>query len=172
VADGVAATDNVRLLNPYVRLFGSGLINIGAQSIDMRLEPRAVNTAQGQGGEANVAGYGIPFRVSGPWSRVQFRPAVEEIVQSQLRDILARQDQGNPLTQLGQVLFGNQPPTTTETPAETPAQQPADGQAQTPQQQPEQQQQQQQPSNPLADIFRRAMQGDEEEEKQEPAPTP
>lgn len=170
VADGVAATDNVRMLNPYVRLFGSGLINIGSQTIDMRIEPRAVNTAQGQGGQANVAGYGIPFRVSGPWSRVQFRPAVEEIVQNQLRDILAQQDQGNPLTQLGQVLFGNQP--ATETPAEAPTQtEQAQAEGQPQQQQPAQQQQQQ-PSNPLADIFRRAMQGDEEEEKQEPAPTP
>jgi AsmA protein len=169
VADGVAATDNLRLLNPYVRLLGAGLINIGGQTIDMRLEPRAVNTAQGQGGEANVAGYGIPFRATGPWSRVSFAPALEEIVQNQLRDILRQQDQSSPLVQLGNVLFGNQPAETTDTPPDAPAQ-PSDGDA--PAEQPMQQPQQQQERNPLEDIFRRAIQGDEDEEKADPAPAP
>ena len=78
-------------------LTATGLVNIGAQTIDMRIAPRAVNQAQGQGGDASVAGLGIPFRVSGPWSRVSFRPALEEIVQNQLRDILERQGEDNPL---------------------------------------------------------------------------
>lgn len=170
VADGVAATDNLRLLNPYVRLQGKGLINIGAQTIDMRIEPRAVNTAQGQGGDANVAGYGIPFRATGPWSRVSFAPALEEIVQNQLRDILRQQDQTSPLVQLGNVLFGNQPAPTEEAP---PAPAPTgDGDAPAQQQPAEQQQQEERPRNPLLDIFNQAMQGSQQEEKQEPAPTP
>jgi AsmA protein len=64
VADGVMATDNLRLLNPFVRLEGQGLVNIGSQSIDMRIAPRAVNNAQGQGGDASIAGLGVPFRIS------------------------------------------------------------------------------------------------------------
>src|SRR5690606_13648020 len=59
VADGVMATDNLRLLNPFVRLEGQGLVNVGAQTIDMRIAPRAVNNAQGQGGDATIAGLGI-----------------------------------------------------------------------------------------------------------------
>jgi AsmA protein len=169
VADGVAATDNLRLLNPYVRLQGKGLVNIGAQTIDMRIEPRAVNNAQGQGGDANVAGYGIPFRATGPWSRVSFAPALEEIVQNQLRDILRQQDQSSPLVQLGNVLFGNQPAQTEEAPP-APAQT-GDGDA--PAQQPAQQPQQEQPRNPLVDIFNQAIQGSQkQEDKQEAAPTP
>lgn len=169
VADGVMATDNLRLLNPFVRLEGQGLVNIGAQTIDMRIAPRAVNSAQGQGGDATIAGLGIPFRISGPWSRVSFRPAVEEIVQNQLRDILNRQGEDNPLGRLGEALFGRQPAATT-TPAEgeTPAQQPADGETQT-----EQPAQQERPRNPLQDIFNQAIQrGQKQDEKQEPAPAP
>ncbi|MFN3463185.1 MAG: AsmA family protein [Terricaulis sp.] len=171
VADGVMATDNLRLLNPFVRLEGQGLVNIGAQTIDMRIAPRAVNSAQGQGGDATIAGLGIPFRISGPWSRVSFRPAVEEIVQNQLRDILNRQGEDNPLGRLGEALFGRQPAATT-TPAEgeTPAQQPADGETQT-----EQPAQQERPRNPLADIFNQAIQRGQKQEPQqqpEPAPTP
>jgi AsmA protein len=170
VADGVMATDNLRLLNPFVRLDGQGLVNVGAQTIDMRIAPRAVNNAQGQGGDASIAGLGVPFRITGPWSRVQFRVAIEEVVQNQLRDILSRQGEDNPLGRLGEALFGRQPATTT-TPAEadTPAQQPAEGEAQTP----AQQQQTERPRNPLQDIFNQAIQrGQKQEEKQEPAPTP
>ena len=171
VADGVMATDNLRLLNPYVRLEGQGLVNIGAQTIDMRIAPRAVNNAQGQGGDASVAGLGVPFRISGPWSHVQFRVAIEEVVQNQLRDILNRQGEDNPLGRLGDALFGRQPATTTTAPAEseTPAQQPADGQAQPPQQQPER------PRNPLEDILNQAIrrgQKQEEPATTTPAPTP
>jgi len=168
VSDGVMATDNLRLLNPYVRLEGRGLVNVGAQTIDMRLTPRAVNNAQGQGGDLNIAGLGIPFRVTGPWSRVSFRPALEDVVQNQLRDILSQRggETDNPLGRLGEALFGRTPttaPTETETPAETPA--PTDGEtpAETPP--PEER-----PRNPLEDIFRRAIEG--QSKQAEPPPTP
>jgi AsmA protein len=170
VADGVAATDNLRMLNPYVRLDGQGLINIGSQTIDMRLAPRAVNNAQGQGGDATLAGLGVPFRVTGPWSRVSFRVALEEVVQNQLRDILSQRDgdDDNPLSRLGEALFGRQPAQPAETPAETPA---PSGDGDTPAQTPtEQPAQEERPRNPLEDIFRRAIEGDKEKEKA-PAPS-
>jgi AsmA protein len=170
VANGVAATENLRLLNPFVRLEGRGLVDIGAQTIDMRIVPRAVRSIEGQGGEASVTGIGVPFRVSGPWARVSFRPALEDVVQSQLRDIISQQEQGSPLATLGDILFGRQPATSeeapTETPAETPAEQPAEGEATPPAEAP----QQQQPRNPLEDLLRRALGG--EQEKQEETPTP
>lgn len=129
ISNGVAATQDLRLLNPFVRLDGQGLIDIGGQSIDMRIAPRAVNSAQGQGGEAGLAGLGIPFRVSGPWSRVSFAPALGDVVRNELRSraqsILRDQPAGSPLAALGESLFGRTPPAA-ETPAagattETPA---------------------------------------------------
>jgi AsmA protein len=165
VSDGVAATENLRLLNPFVRLEGTGLVNIGAQTIDMRITPRAVRSMEGQGGDASIAGLGIPFRVTGPWSRVSFRPAVEDIVQNQLRDILNRRDgEANPLGALGEALFGRAPAQPAETPAETPA---PDSDGPTPAPAPEEQKQPERPRNPLEDIFRRAMEGDQ---KQAPPP--
>ncbi|HRO02352.1 MAG TPA: AsmA family protein, partial [Terricaulis sp.] len=174
VIDGKAATQDLRLLNPYVRLTGAGIVDIGAQSIDMRLEPRAVTSAQGQGGDASTQGYGIPFRVSGPWSRVSFQPAVEEIVQNELRNIIAREareNPDNPLSQIAGALFGNQ--------AETPAPATQEGQTQTPAaegQQPAQTEQPQQAQEPeerargaITDFLRRAAQGDR---NQQPQPAP
>lgn len=186
VADGVMATDSLRMLNPFVRLEGRGLVNIGAQTIDMRLAPRAVNSAQGQGGDAAIAGLGIPFRVTGPWANVSFRPALEDVAQAQLRNVLAQQQPGSPLAALGEALFG---PQANAPPPEPPAQQPAQGEAQ---QQPAQQQpadgQAQQPAAPqqplsreerarlaLQEALRRAMEGNRQQEQQaeaQPAPTP
>ncbi|MBP6689843.1 MAG: AsmA family protein [Hyphomonadaceae bacterium] len=167
VADGVAATDNLRMLNPFVRLEGRGLVNIGAQTIDMRLAPRAVNNAQGQGGDAAVAGLGIPFRITGPWSRVSFRPAIEDVVQDQLRNVLRQQDGASPLSRLGEALFGREPAATT-TPAETPAgETPATPTtSETPAPAAEER-----PRNPLEDIFRGAINREREKEKEEPAPS-
>lgn len=149
ISNGVAATQDLRMLNPFVRLDGQGLIDIGGQSIDMRIAPRAVNSAQGQGGDAGLAGLGIPFRVSGPWSHVSFAPALGDAVQNELRSraqsILRDQPAGSPLATLGEALFGRAPPAaetpaegaTTETPstsneAPAPAAQPAPQQPATP----------------------------------------
>jgi|CXWL01.1.fsa_nt_gi AsmA protein len=121
ISNGVAATQDLRLLNPFVRLDGQGLIDIGGQSIDMRLAPRAVNNAQGQGGDAGLQGLGIPFRVSGPWSRVSFAPALGDVVQNELRSraqsILRDQPAGSPLAALGEALFGRAPAATETPPA-------------------------------------------------------
>lgn len=157
IAGGAAATQDLRLLNPFVRLEGRGVVDLGAQTIDMRIAPRAVRSIEGQGGDAGLAGLGVPFRISGPWARVSFRPALEDVVQDRLRDILRRQDEGSPLAQLGEALFGGQAATPAESEGAAP---PADA---PPPPEPDE------PRNPLADIFRRAMQGDDEKEQ---APTP
>ncbi|MGE0828425.1 MAG: AsmA family protein [Hyphomonadaceae bacterium] len=83
--NGVAVTQDLRMLNPFVRLDGQGLIDIGRQTIDMRIAPRAVNSIEGQGGNAGLAGLGVPFRIAGPWSRVQFSLALGDVVQRELR---------------------------------------------------------------------------------------
>ena len=162
VADGAMATDNLRMLNPYVRLDGRGLINVGAQTIDMRIAPRAVNSIEGQGGDAALGGLGIPFRVVGPWSNVSFRPALEDVVQNQLRDILSRQGTDNPLGRLGDTLFGRTPaaPAAPAEGAETPTE------GETPA--PAQPAPAERPRNPLEDIFRRAVEG--EQKQAEPPP--
>lgn len=172
VSDGVAATENLRLLNPFVRLEGRGLVNIGAQTIDMRLAPRAVRSIEGQGGDVGVAGLGVPFRISGPWSRVSFRPALEDVVQEQLRDILGRQEEGSPLSRLGEALFGRTPAATSETTPEAPA---AEGQTDTPAQQPQAEPSPAPPQRPedrareaLGGLLRDAIGGNRE--KQEPPP--
>jgi AsmA protein len=84
VANGVATTQNLKLLNPFVRLDGKGTLDIGAQTTDLRLAPRAVRSAEGQGGDALARGLGIPFRASGPWTGIKFRPDGQAAVEQAL----------------------------------------------------------------------------------------
>jgi AsmA protein len=166
IADGVAATNNLRMLNPYARLEGQGLIDIGRQTIDMRVAPRAVNSIQGQGGEAGIAGLGIPFRISGPWSRVNFRPDLGNVVQTELQRRMSGilgQNQNNPLAQLGASIFGA-PAAQTQAPAQT-----GEAQAQAAQQ-PAQPAQQQPAQNPLGNILGNVLGAQREKQKQAPAP--
>jgi AsmA protein len=173
IADGVAATNNMRMLNPYARLEGQGLIDIGQQTIDMRVAPRAVNSIEGQGGNAGVRGLGIPFRISGPWSRVGYQPDISGAVgalQQRMSGILG-QNQGNPLGQLGATLFGGgqqqatQTPTTTAPPAnETPQQR-----RQRERRERQQQEQQQQQQNPLGNILGNVL-GGQQKQKQPKTP--
>lgn len=84
IANGVAATQDLRMLNPFVRMDGQGLIDVGAQTIDMRLSPRAVNTIEGQGGRTDLSGIGVPFRVNGPWSRPSYSLAIGDVVRNEI----------------------------------------------------------------------------------------
>lgn len=70
IEDGVARVRDFRMSSPLFRMTGSGALNIAEQSLDLHLEPRAVASAQGQGGAANLNGLGVPLRVSGSWGAV------------------------------------------------------------------------------------------------------
>jgi AsmA protein len=126
VANGAAVTQDLRLLNPFVRLEGQGIIDIGRQSIDMRIAPRAVSSIQGQGGRADIAGIGVPFRVSGPWSHVTFSLAVGDLVQRELQQRMGSALGGdNPLGSLGAAITGRRPAQDAQKDQQSPPRQPS-----------------------------------------------
>lgn len=104
VSNGIAMTNDLRLLNPFVRLEGAGAIDIGAQTINMRLTPRAVRSIEGQGATAAAQGIGVPFKVSGPWSKPAFAPDLGNVVQSQVQRALERNNLGG----LSSIIGGQQ----------------------------------------------------------------
>lgn len=92
IDDGVATLNDFQLNSPLVRVTGAGSLDIGAQSLDLRLEPRAVASAQGQGGATDLSGVGIPLRLSGSWGSVSAgidQEAVQRLVAQQARDAIA-----------------------------------------------------------------------------------
>ena len=79
IKNGVMHNDDFHLLNPFVRIAGSGNINLGPRTIDFRIEPKVVATVAGQGGARDAAGIGIPFQISGPWEKPSYRPDLKAV---------------------------------------------------------------------------------------------
>jgi AsmA protein len=68
IEGGRATTSNLRLVGPLVRVSGSGTIDLGAQTLQLKLDPKLVASLQGQGGAADPPGFGVPVNVEGSWS--------------------------------------------------------------------------------------------------------
>ena len=96
---GRAATSNLRLLGPLVRVNGSGTIDLAAKTLQFKLDPKLVASLQGQGGAADPLGFGVPVNVEGSWSDPRIYPDVAGIL-SDPDDAYAK------LNALGQGLFG------------------------------------------------------------------
>lgn len=97
IRGGVAANKDLKLLNPFVRLNGAGIIDIGEQTLDYRVEPKAVSSIKGQGGQGNLSGIGIPFRIKGPWSNPSYSPDLSGLLPDALDSIIKGD---NPLDKL------------------------------------------------------------------------
>ncbi len=82
IQDGVANTQNLRLLGPLVRMDGSGNVDIANQTIDMRLNPRVVGSLSGQGGDFDVSGLEIPLIVRAPLEKPKVYPDLTAILQN------------------------------------------------------------------------------------------
>jgi len=68
VANGVATNNDLVMLSPLVRVDGAGTVNIGAQTLNYRLRPRAVASIQGQGGQRDLQGVVVPIVINGTFN--------------------------------------------------------------------------------------------------------
>jgi AsmA protein len=80
IQNGRAATSNLRLLGPLVRVNGSGAIDLGAKTLQFKLDPKLVASLEGQGGAADPMGFGVPVTVEGSWSDPRIYPDVAGIL--------------------------------------------------------------------------------------------
>jgi AsmA protein len=80
IQNGRAATSNLRLLGPLVRVSGSGTIDLGARTLQFKLDPKIVASLEGQGGNADPLGFGVPVNVEGSWSDPRIYPDVAGIL--------------------------------------------------------------------------------------------
>jgi AsmA protein len=68
ITDGVVSNTDLAMLSPLVRVDGAGTVNLGGQSLDYRLRPRAVASVQGQGGDRDMQGIVVPVRIRGSFN--------------------------------------------------------------------------------------------------------
>ncbi|MET3927399.1 AsmA family protein [Devosia sp. 2618] len=94
IANGVAKAETIRVLGPFVRMSGTGSVDLAAQTIDIRLDPRVVGSLDGQGGDFDVSGLGMPIIINGPLSGPSIYPDLSAILADPSRALQA-------LSQLG-----------------------------------------------------------------------
>jgi AsmA protein len=77
IEKGQATTSDLNLVGPLVRVTGAGTIDIGAQTLALRVEPKLVMTTEGQGRTADPVGLGIPVAIDGPWAEPHIYPEMQ-----------------------------------------------------------------------------------------------
>jgi len=114
IQNGVGQANDIRLLGPFARMSGQGSIDLAAQTIDMRLDPRVVGSLDGQGGDFDVSGLGMPIIVNGSLSSPSIYPDISGILADPSRALQALSQLGGGLGgladgavgQLGEALSG------------------------------------------------------------------
>jgi AsmA protein len=86
VRNGVLSNDDLWLQAPVLRVAGRGQVNLPARTLDYRLEPKAAQTLEGQGGSREVAGLLVPVIIKGPWNAPAITPDLTGVAQRALQD--------------------------------------------------------------------------------------
>jgi AsmA protein len=69
--------------SPYLRVDGSGKVNIVMENLDYTIRPVIVSTAKGQGGQGldELVGVPIPIRFEGPWAKPDWKIDLAKVLQ-------------------------------------------------------------------------------------------
>jgi AsmA protein len=94
--DGVAVNRNLTLLNPRVRLDGAGVVNVGARTLNYRVEPKPL----GRG--PRLPNLGVPVHIFGSWENPQYEPEVGGVVNAAINTVL--NTPGDTLDRVGDLL--------------------------------------------------------------------
>jgi AsmA protein len=91
IADGVAATRDLRIRAKDAEITAAGTIDIGMQALDMRITPKAESLF---GRIIPGAGVAIPFRAQGPWRKIGYSSdmlgAARGAIDARVNEILTR----------------------------------------------------------------------------------
>jgi AsmA protein len=74
IEKGQATTGDLNLVGPLVRMTGAGTVDLAAQTLAFRVEPKLVMTTEGQGRASDPVGLGIPVVIDGPWTEPRIYP--------------------------------------------------------------------------------------------------
>ena len=125
--NGVATVDILKLLSPVLGIDGTGKIDLGGQSLDIRLATAIDKSGQGQGAVVQLNGIPVPVRLSGSWDALKVTPdfsGVQAALQAELSGRLQQELNERAGDTAGAILgniIGGKQPTSTPAPQTTPA---------------------------------------------------
>jgi AsmA protein len=86
LTNGVATTDNLSLNNPFIRISGTGDINLPETKVNLQIKSKVVASTQGQAAEATDSGIVIPIKITGPFHDIKIRPDVSSGAKDKAKD--------------------------------------------------------------------------------------
>lgn len=75
ITKGVLSNKDLLAMTPFLRVTGSGQVDLVAEQLDYEVKPVVVATPKGQGGEGleDLKGVTVPVRLTGPWDSPVYR---------------------------------------------------------------------------------------------------
>lgn len=77
---GIATNKDLLLVGPLLRLTGAGSADLPRQRLDYLANPKVVASLEGQGGDVEANGVGVPVRITGPWSDPKLTPDLDALL--------------------------------------------------------------------------------------------
>ncbi len=74
IKNGVVNTPGSSLKSPFIRIIAAGTADLVKETLDFRVEPKAVASIKGQGDASQRSGLMVPVLVSGTFASPKFRP--------------------------------------------------------------------------------------------------
>jgi AsmA protein len=83
VKNGVAESNDLRLVGPNVRVSGEGSTHLAERSADYLVRVKIAEIAPSEGAVIRVANLEFPMRIVGPWEKLAFKPELKGLVNSE-----------------------------------------------------------------------------------------
>lgn len=86
IDQGIVRNDDLSMVAPLLRMTGAGEIPLPSRTVDYVVRPKLVGSIEGQGGAQDLAGVGVPIKVTGPWHDISWQPDLEGLLKDQVKD--------------------------------------------------------------------------------------
>lgn len=80
IQNGIVRNNDLAMKSPLLRVEGKGTVNLPQKTVDYRVEPKAVMSTEGQGGQMQASGIMVPVDVKGPWDNLSYRPDLAALI--------------------------------------------------------------------------------------------
>lgn len=97
IKNGLVNTPQTSLKSPLLRIIAAGNADLVKETLDFRVEPKAVATIKGQGDETLRSGIMVPVVVTGNFSSPKFRPDLKDVAKQQLQEKVLESDEAKKL---------------------------------------------------------------------------
>ncbi|MGD8522607.1 MAG: AsmA family protein [Desulfobacterales bacterium] len=103
IKNGVVNTPQSSLKSPLLRIIAAGNADLINETLDFRVEPKAVGTLKGQGDETQRSGIMVPVLVSGTFAAPKFRPDLKAAATQELQEKVLESEKVKKLLDKGEL---------------------------------------------------------------------